>query len=366
MKVLVTGAEGFIGKNLIIRLQEQKISVISVSRKTNANELSVAMQEASFIVHLAGVNRPKDNDEFNTINVDFTRYLCELARASGRKIPIIYTSSIQAEYDNQYGISKRLGEGVLLEYHESTKAPLYIYRLPNVFGKWCKPNYNSVVATFCHNIAHQLPIHVNDPDTELNLVYIDDVIKHIIDNLLKPKQGIFQNITPVYSTTVGELATVLNSFKVSRDTNIIPNVGQGLTHALYSTYLSYLECNQFSYPVMKYEDNRGIFVEMLKTEQAGQFSYFTAYPGVTRGGHYHHTKTEKFLVIEGDARFRFRHIISGETYEYCTSSSKLEVVETIPGWSHDITNIGSSKMVVFLWANEIFDSANPDTVMYEV
>ncbi|STY27994.1 UDP-glucose 4-epimerase (Galactowaldenase) (UDP-galactose 4-epimerase) [Legionella wadsworthii] len=366
MKVLVTGADGFIGKNLVISLHEQKIAVLPITRQSTEADLAAAIQEASFIIHLAGANRPKHVDEFETINAEFTRSLCDLIISAGRKIPIIYTSSTQAELDNPYGASKRLGEEALLHYNKITGAAIYIYRLPNVFGKWCKPNYNSAVATFCYNIINDLPIHIHDATAAINLVYIDDVVKTFIKNISEPASDVFCKVNPVYSTTVGELTEILTSFKLSRTSGIIPNVGTGLTHALYSTYVSYLENKQFSYLVTKHEDPRGVFVEMLKTEQSGQFSYFTAYPGITRGGHYHHSKTEKFLVIEGEARFRFRHIITGEVYECFTSGNKPEIVQTIPGWSHDITNVGESKMMVLLWANEIFDRNHPDTIMHEV
>ena len=256
---------------------------------------------------------------------------------------------------------------MLLDHAKKNGSSVYIYRLPNVFGKWARPNYNSAVATFCHNISQGVPIQVNDPAAKINLVYIDDVIAsflQVMDGQLigtdLVKDG-FVEIEQQYQISVGELADQIQSFKDSRDTLITENVGSGLVRALYSTYVSYLEAKQFSYQVPKYGDERGVFVEMLKTKDAGQFSFFTAHPGITRGGHYHHSKTEKFLVIKGKACFRFRHMFTGEFYELHTSGEQPEIVETVTGWTHDITNVGDDEMVVMLWANEIFDRENPDT-----
>ena len=236
------------------------------------------------------------------------------------------------------------------------------FRLPNVFGKWCKPNYNSAVATFCHNIARGLPIQVNDAAAPLRLVYIDDVVAELLRFLADPGSGVgLRQAGPVYATTVGELARQIEAFKDVRTSLVSERVGTGLVRALYATYVSFLPPQAFSYGVPKYGDARGVFVEMLKTPDCGQFSFFTAHPGITRGGHYHHTKTEKFLVIKGEARFKFRQMQTGETHELVTSGAKAEIVETVPGWTHDITNIGSEEMVVMLWANEVFDRSKPDT-----
>lgn len=368
MKVLITGANGFVAKNLSVHLRERgNIDVIPFLRSDTVESLPQKIAEVDFIVHLAGINRPKTESEFLEGNVDLTRALCDVASKSGRRIPIIYTSSTQAERDNAYGSSKRLAEDALRAFSKQSGSPVYIYRLPNLFGKWCRPNYNSVVATFCHNIAHDLPIQVNDPQAALSLVYIDDVVADFIRILdERPAPCEYEEVRPVYRTTVGALAETLNSFKAGRSSLVIDPVGCGFTRALYSTYITYFTPEQFAYPLTKHEDPRGVFVEMLKTRDSGQFSYFTAHPGVTRGGHYHHTKTEKFLVIKGHARFRFRHIVSGEAHERIVTSQVPEVVETIPGWSHDITNIGDDEMVVMLWANEIFDRHKPDTVTYKV
>lgn len=368
MKVLVTGANGFIGRNLVAHLQERPgIDVLRFVRGESMDDLAAKAAQCEVVFHLAGVNRTQDEAEFGHGNYDLTRVLCDAIRASGRAIRLVYTSSIQAERDNAYGVSKRDAEGALRELAEQTGNAVYIYRLPNVFGKWCRPNYNSAVATFCHNIVHDLPIQVNDPEAALRLVYVDDVAAAFLSHLDEAERGsLYQQVEPVYETTVGRLAEQLRAFKVSRDSLVTEPVGTGLVRALYSTYISYYTPEQFAYPLVKHEDPRGVFVEMLKTRDSGQFSYFTAHPGVTRGGHYHHTKSEKFLVIKGSARFCFRHIETGATHSYCTSGAQPEIVETVPGWSHDITNIGDEEMVVMLWANEIFDRQKPDTKTYKV
>jgi UDP-2-acetamido-2,6-beta-L-arabino-hexul-4-ose reductase len=368
MKVLVTGADGFIGKNLVVHLQERPgIEVLRFVRGESFGDLGAKVAQADFVFHLAGVNRPQNETEFAQGNCELTQALCDAIRAAGKPVPVVYTSSIQAERENAYGVSKRGAEDALRALAAETGQPVWIYRLPNVFGKWCRPNYNSAVATFCHNIVNDLPITVNDPAAQLRLVYVDDVAQAFLSHLGAHAQGLqFVEISPVYETTVGQLADQLQAFKRSRTDLITEPVGQGLVRALYSTYISYYPAEQFAYPLVKHEDPRGVFVEMLKTRDAGQFSYFTAHPGITRGGHYHHTKTEKFLVIKGKARFGFRHIDTGATYEYFTSGAEPEVVETIPGWSHDITNVGDDEMVVMLWANEVFDRQKPDTVTHKV
>lgn len=363
MKVLITGADGFIGKNLLAHLGERSdVEVVRFTRADDVTRLPALIADVDFVFHLAGVNRPQNPQEFQSGNADLTRSLCEAIRASGRPVPVLYTSSIQAEQDNPYGSSKRGAEQALLELAETSGAAVHLFRLPNVFGKWARPNYNSAVATFCHNIARELPIQINDPDARINLVYIDDVISHflaVMDGRLAGDP--FARVAPQYSITVGELAEQLRTFRDSRQSLITEPVGSGLARALYSTYLSYLLPECFTYEVPKYADARGMFVEMLKTKDSGQFSFFTAHPGITRGGHYHHSKTEKFLVIRGKACFRFRHIVSGEFHELFTTGEQPEIVETVPGWTHDITNAGDDEMLVMLWANEIFDREHPDT-----
>ncbi len=363
MRVLVTGADGFIGKNLLLHLSERKdIEVVCFTREHRVSDLPVLLVDVDFIFHLAGINRPQDPAEFSTGNVGLSQQLANAIESSGCKAPLVYTSSIQAGLDNPYGVSKREAENALLALQEQQGIPVTVFRLPNVFGKWAKPNYNSAVATFCHNIVNDLPIQVNDPAAMINLVYVDDVIKHflaLLDGRLEAST--FAEVSPVYQITVGDLAEQLYRFHDSRQTLITEPVGTGLVRALYSTYLSYVPKENFTYEVPKHSDSRGVFVEMLKTPDAGQFSFFTAHPGITRGGHYHHTKTEKFLVIKGKASFKFRHMHTGDFYELVTNGDKPQIVETVPGWTHDITNIGDDEMIVMLWANEIFDREKPDT-----
>lgn len=341
--------------------------MVSFTRDMASGDLSAALDGVDFVFHLAGVNRPKDTAEFAEGNTGLTERLCELIRASGRSIPVLYTSSIQAEADNPYGVSKLAAEDALVALENDTRSSVYLYRLSNVFGKWSRPNYNSAVATFCHNIANNLPIQINDPAALIHLVYVDDVVRDFLRLLEERPAGVVRpEVSPVYSITVSALAEQIRMFKGGRDSMVAEAVGTGLTRALYATYLSFLRPEQFSYMLTAHADARGRFVEMLKTKDSGQFSFFTAHPGITRGGHYHHTKNEKFLVIQGKARFGFRHVVTGETYELFTDGEKPEVVEMVPGWSHDITNVGSNEMIVMLWANEIFDRQQPDTVACKV
>ncbi len=372
MKVLVTGAKGFIGQNLLVRLVEEKIEFSTFLRSDSIDALGVKIKSCDFIVHLAGINRPKNESEFAVGNTDLTKTIANLLQEFGLKIPVIYSSSIQAELNNPYGLSKKIAEEVLDVLSVSNGNLIYKYRLPNVFGKWCKPNYNSAVATFCYNTINDLPIQINDPNALINLVYIDDVVNefiHVIKNFKqtdKDNNARIKEVNPVYQITVGNLVKQLELFKGSRSSAVIERVGTNLTRALYSTYISYSKPEAFSYSLKKHEDPRGAFVEMLKTKDSGQFSFFSAHPGITRGGHYHHSKNEKFLVIKGKAKFGFRHIVTDEYCELLTSGDEPQVVETVPGWSHDITNIGNEEMYVMLWANEIFDPENPDTIYHKV
>lgn len=366
MKILITGANGFVGKNLQLHLAERKdVEVTRFTREQSDSQLPQLLQGVDLVFHLAGVNRPQDPAEFVAGNADLTRRLCVAIASTGRQIPVVYTSSIQAARDNAYGMSKRAAEEALFELQRSTGGPVFVFRLPNVFGKWCKPNYNSAVATFCHNISRGLPIQVNDPVASLTLVYVDDVVDRFIQLMDGADRNMdaagFEMVSPQYTTTVGELAGQIQAFKESRESLVTERVGSGLVRALYSTYLSYLPPEEFAYRVPRHADPRGVFVEMLKTPDCGQVSYFTAHPGVTRGGHYHHSKTEKFLVIKGTARFKFRHMSTGEAHELVSRGENAEIVETVPGWTHDITNVGDEELVVMLWANEVFDRNRPDT-----
>lgn len=365
-KVGVTGASGFIGKNAVVRLREAGHEPVALPHDADGPTLASMLSGIECILHLAGVNRPQSEVEFATGNAGMTERLVAALRSTGRPVPVVYASSIQAELDNPYGRSKRTAEDALREYGRSDAAAVKIWRLPNVFGKWSRPNYNSVVATFCYNIARGLPISINDPATTLRLVYVDDVVAALLDFVAGGHADRNIEVGPIYSTTLGELAETLQGFKDSRASLMTGAVGTGLLRALHATYLSYLEPVNFAYDLVVHTDPRGSFAEMLRTLDSGQFSFFTAHPGVTRGGHYHHSKTEKFLVVKGQARFGFRHILTNETFVLETSEAVPRVVETVPGWSHDITNIGDDTMVVMLWANEIFDREKPDTVAAKV
>lgn len=371
-RILVTGANGFIGKNLVVRLNElANVSVSTFVRGDDTALLPQLVSQVDAVVHLAGENRPADEAAFAQVNSGLTSVLCEAIRQAyrytGRYIPLVLASSTQAERNNPYGRSKLAAEEVVQTLAKETGNPCVIFRLPGVFGKWCKPNYNSVVATFCHNIARDLPIQINDPTASLRLVYVDDVVTALLSSLEVPASGCAQSqVEPEYTTTLGELANQIPTFGNCRTTLMTERVGTGFVRALYATYVSYLPNAKFSYQVTQHSDPRGVFVEMLKTPDSGQFSYFTAHPGITRGGHYHHTKTEKFLVIKGEALFRFRHLLTDELVELRTSGGTPQVVDTIPGWTHDITNVGDDEMVVMLWANENFDREKPDTVANKV
>jgi len=372
MKVLITGANGFIGKNLRLHLAERAdVEVVGFTREQESSQIPELLDGVDFVFHLAGVNRPQETAEFAVGNTGLTAELCaalsDVASVRGLRIPVVFASSSQATSDNPYGVSKRAAEDALFALQREHGVPVHVFRLPNVFGKWCKPNYNSAVATFCHNVARDLPIKVHDPAAPLTLVYVDDVLRRFISLMdgadAAPNDDGFDVVTPQYTTTVGEVARLIHSFRDSRQNLVTERVGSGMVRALYATYMSYLPPEAFGYSVPMYQDPRGVFAEMLKTPDCGQFSYFTTYPGVTRGGHYHHSKTEKFLVIKGQARFKFRQMQTGETHELTTCGEKAEIVETAPGWTHDITNIGNDEMIVMLWANEVFDRQRPDTIM---
>lgn len=369
MKILVTGAKGFVGKNLIAELRNRKFTdILECSRETNQTLLDKYCKEADFVFHLAGVNRPKDQSEFMDGNYGFTSTLLETLKKHQNTCPILISSSIQAELDNPYGISKKAGEDLLFEYSKETGAKVLVYRLPNVFGKWCKPNYNSAVATFCHNVAQGLPINVNDPTVVMNLVYIDDVLDEFI-NALNGKENImtdFCEVPVVHSTALGEIVELIYSFKKSREESTIPNMSQPFIKKLYSTYLSYLPEDQFSYDLKMNVDQRGSFTEFIKTPDRGQVSVNISKPGIIKGNHWHHTKNEKFLVVSGEGVIRFRKIDTDEIIEYFVSGDKLEVVDIPTGYTHNIENLGETDMVTIMWANEFFDLEKPDTYFLEV
>ncbi|SFV62995.1 Capsular polysaccharide synthesis enzyme Cap5F [hydrothermal vent metagenome] len=367
MKILITGSDGFIAKNLIEHLKRDiDIKLYLFSKKDSLNILEAYVKESDFIFHLAGVNRPENIKEFYEGNSELTKNIIDILLHNNKDTPILLSSSTQSEQDNDYGKSKKEAEELLLNYSKQTNAKIYIYKLPNVFGKWSKPNYNSVISTWCHNIANNIDIEVNSKTTILNLVYIDDVVKDFIEKLYNASKNNYFEIDTVYKKTLGEIAELLYKFKENRNSLIIPNVASGFSRALYSTYLSYLSTDNFSYTLQGHQDNRGTFYEILKTLNSGQFSLSTTASGITRGAHFHHSKNEKFLVVKGKAIIEFRHIVTNEKVSYNVSDKKMEIVEMIPGYTHNIKNIGEEEMILFLWANENYDEKNSDTYFLEV
>lgn len=368
MRVVVTGGDGFIGRNLRLRLSERGLGELAnITRGTSDDERRAALAGADLVFHLAGVNRPKHEREFEEGNAGVTATLCDALRATGRPIPLVFTSSSQAVIDNPYGRSKRAAEQEVERYAADTGARVALLRLWNVFGKWARPDYNSAVATFCHNVARGIPIHVADPAAPLRLVYVDDLMEALLSLLDSgvARTGLV-DVGPVHETTVGATADAIRGFADSRRSLTPGRVGTGLTRALYATYVSYLPPEEFAFGLTQHGDPRGVFAEMMRTPDAGQFSFFTAPPGVTRGGHYHHTKTEQFLVVQGHARFRFRHLVTDECRELLVEGRQARVVQSAPGWVHDVTNIGTEAMIVLLWANETFDPQKPDTIIARV
>ena len=369
MKILVTGSKGFIGKNLISELKNRNYNdILSFDKDTGISLLDQYAKQCDFVFHLAGVNRPKDVNEFVEGNYDFTTILLEKLKENNNHAPVLITSSIQAEQDNPYGKSKKAAEDVLFTYEKETGNRIFVYRLPNVFGKWCRPNYNSVVATFCNNVANDLDITINDPNVIMNLVYIDDVVSEFI-NALENKQnqiGQYCFIPTVHTLTLGKIADIIRSFKKSRTSLEIPDMSNEFVKKLYSTYLSYLPDDSFSYPLKMNVDNRGSFTEFIRTPERGQVSVNISKPGITKGNHWHHTKNEKFLVVKGEGLIQFRRIDSNEIIEYHVSGNKLEVVDIPPGYTHNIINLGDSDMVTIMWANEAFNPNKPDTYFMEV
>lgn len=369
MKILITGACGFIGKNLVAELRNRGYDELYCCDKdTSREELNNYLSDCEFVFHLAGINRPEHPSEFMEGNYSFTSELLTELKRRKNCVPVLMTSSIQAELDNPYGISKKEGEKELLAYGQETGSRVLCYRLPNVFGKWCRPNYNSAIATFCYNIAHGLEIKVNDPTVIMNLVYIDDVV----DEFIKGIQGNENRISDIcqvpvtYTSTLGKIAELIQSFKESRTSLQVPDMGNGLEKRLYSTYLSYLPEDEFSYPLKMNEDARGSFTEFIRTPERGQVSVNVSKPGIVKGNHWHHTKNEKFLVVHGRACIQFRKIDSDQVLEYRMSGDKMEVVDIPTGYTHNIINEGEDELVTVMWANEMFDSEHPDTYFLKV
>ncbi|QNU03886.1 capsular polysaccharide biosynthesis protein CapF [Peribacillus butanolivorans] len=369
MNILVTGAKGFVGKNLIAELKNKGFNeIFEFARESDLSLLEKYTKECDFVFHLAGVNRTKDESEFMDGNFGFTSKLLELLKKHNNKAPVLITSSIQAETDNPYGKSKKAGEDLLFNYYKETDIKVYVYRLPNLFGKWSKPNYNTVVATFCHNIARGLDIEINNPDAELNLCYIDDVLEEFLRALDNhPTMQDDYCVVPItHKIKLGKLADLIKGFSESRINLSISNTEDTLTKNLYSTYLSFLPEDSFSYDLKMNCDYRGSFTEFIRTPERGQVSVNVSKPGITKGNHWHHTKNEKFLVVSGDGLIRFRKIDSDEIFEYSVSGDKLQVVDIPTGYTHSIVNIGERDLVTVMWVNECFDPEKPDTHYLEV
>lgn len=370
MKVLVTGANGFIGKNLITELKRREgVEVLPFDIDTPKDKLEEYCAKCDFVYNLAGVNRPEHTEEFMEGNFGFATTLVETLKKAGNTCPVMNSSSIQAALENPYGRSKKAGEDMMFAYGEQAGAHVYIYRFPNVFGKWCRPNYNSAVATFCYNIAHGLPIQVNDRSTVMHLVYIDDVVEELLqalDGHPHVNADGYCYVPVEHEITLGEIVTLLYSFRESRDNLMIPDMTEGsFEKKLYSTYLSYLPDEGFSYPLVMHEDDRGSFTEILKSVDRGQVSINISKPGITKGNHWHHTKNEKFVVVSGRGLIRFRKYGTDEIIEYHVSGEKLEVVDIPTGYTHAIINEGDTDLVTLMWCNECFNPGKPDTI-YEL
>ena len=370
MKVLVTGAKGFIGRNLVVVLHRRGgINVQEYDLDSAPESLEEGLASVEVVFHLAGVNRPQKTQELVHGNVDFTKHICEVLRRLGRKPTLIFTSSTQAALDNPYGLSKRQAEDIILNFGEETGTKVAVFRLPGVFGKWCRPNYNSVVATFCHNVAHDLPISITDPARELELVHIDDVVAaFLVISDAQGREGMdgFYHVEPAFRITLNRLAQMIQGFHDTRKSLIVPDFSDHFTRCLYSTYISYLPTAHFSYSLERREDMRGSLAEVFKSTHFGQIFFSRTGPGVVRGNHYHDTKVEKFAVLEGEAIIRFRHIQAEDVIEYPVSGREFRVVDIPPGYTHSIENIGQSELIVLFWAYEPFDPAAPDTYALNV
>lgn len=396
MKVLVTGAKGFVGKNLVESLKCIRdgkdrrtryqdvlpLEIFEFDRDSSLEDLDDYCRESDFVFNLAGINRPKSNDEFMAGNFGFAQQLLEMLEKHGNKAPVMLSSSVQAELkgryaNSEYGKSKLAGEELFLEYSERTRAPVLIYRLPNLYGKWCKPNYNSAVATFCYNIANDLPITVNDPSVELELLYIDDLVSELLSALIGEENRIKGNYcaaSPVDRATLGEIVSLLNKFKDSRASLYIPDIPpNSFAKKLFSTYISYMPSTKFAYPLRMNKDERGSFTEVLRTHDAGQISVNVSKPSIVKGQHWHHTKWEKFCVVSGHGLIQLRKVGKDENglnhpvFEYEVTGEDLQVVDMIPGYTHNLINLSDEQdLVTVMWCNECFDPDDPDTFALEV
>ena len=366
MKILVTGAKGFVGRNLVSQLHNiqsgkarnygmegKELTVFEYDVNSDASELDVYCRQADFVFNLAGVNRPKESSEFMKGNFGFASTLLDTLKKYGNTCPVMLSSSTQAALDNPYGESKRAGEQLMFDYSKETGAKVLVYRFPNVFGKWCRPNYNSAVATFCHNIAHDLPIQVNDPDVVMNLVYVDDVVDELIAALngREHRKGDYCEVPVVHTITLGSIAVLIKSFRRMSENLDVPDLSDAFTKKLYSTYLSYLPVEKFRYPLKMNVDERGSFTEIIRTADRGQFSVNISKPGITKGQHWHHTKNEKFVVVSGHGLIQLRKIGCEEIIEFEVSGDRIEAVEMIPGYTHNIINLSETEDLVTVMEN---------------
>lgn len=367
--VLVTGSSGFIGKNLIELLKTKPdIKILIFHHHESIKKLKKYLSQSDFVFHLAGVNRPQDNQDYQTGNVDFTKTLTDNLLTLPKKIPILMSSSIQAEMDNPYGKSKKSAEKLLLQYSSKSKAPVFIFRLPNVFGKWSQPNYNTVVATFCYNLSHNIDINITDTNKIIKFVYIDDVLNEFIKILDTPTthKNPYYNIDTTFDISLGNLASKIHQIKDIRTHSTIPDLSDLFTKYLYSTYLSFVDKNNLSYALDLKKDNRGELFELIKSHQFGQIFVSKTNKGITRGNHFHHTKIEKFCVISGKATVKLRHILNNEVISYNVSGKDIRIIDIPPGYTHSITNTSKQKLITLFWANEIFDPQKPDTYYQDV
>ena len=371
MNILITGARGFMGKNLRSALtgrygDAHRLMLLDMPH--TEEELLAAAAEADFVFHLAGVNRPTDPADFQKGNADFTRQLMTLLKERGKRPPVLLSSSIQAALENPYGQSKLSAEQAVADYGRETGSAVYLYRLPNVFGKWSRPNYNSAVATFCHNVARGLPITVNDPSVTLRLVYIDDVVEEFLRAMegQPHREGEWCTVQPVHEVNLGHMAELIQSFPALRDSLTAPDQSDPLVKKLYATYLSFLPPEDFSRPTVTHADQRGSFTELLHMGSRGQVSLNVSKPHITKGDHWHQTKHEKFIVLQGEGVIRFRKVGDSTVIAYKVSGENLTVVDIPTGYTHSIENTGDTDMLTLMWANEVFDPAHPDTLRLPV
>ncbi len=371
MNILITGARGFMGKNLRSALtgrygDAHRLMLLDMPH--TEEELLAAAAEADFVFHLAGVNRPTDPADFQKGNADFTRQLLTLLKERGKRPPVLLSSSIQAALENPYGQSKLSAEQAVADYGRETGSAVYLYRLPNVFGKWSRPNYNSAVATFCHNVARGLPITVNDPSVTLRLVYIDDVVEEFLRAMegQPHREGEWCTVQPVHEVNLGHMAELIQSFPGLRDSLTAPDQSDPLVKKLYATYLSFLPPEDFSRPTVTHADQRGSFTELLHMGSRGQVSLNVSRPHITKGDHWHQTKHEKFIVLQGEGVIRFRKVGDSTVIAYKVSGENLTVVDIPTGYTHSIENTGDTDMLTLMWANEVFDPAHPDTLRLPV